>query len=389
MIFIVALLFLALPSQAQVERVYRTAPAFNGRTDTLRMHIWPSVTDGLNNPLIVWIHGGAFYEGSYRALDSAAKRFAFRGYTAVTVQYRLGFYSPFPVDPPFTYDRAEIVRACWRGTQDIRAALRYLMDHAQEFAIDTTCITLAGESAGAILALQTAIADPSDSIPKETAAIADVQRGFDRFPRPDLGPLDPVNARPLPPITSIVNYYGAVMHPYMLDVQRFPAIFSYHQTGDLVVACGVNRALWGLPFDVGANWPVLTGTCALENILSGGGHDPSRRVTMIHEGLGHELHAPKLVDSLTAEFLNVHRCDRTTSVDEDERVKRRKGETAKQASDDGRRTTDVGRWTAYDVMGREIGHGEGGFRGAQVWATNTDYRVVFVISETERRIIVR
>ncbi len=387
---LILLLLLALPLPAQVERIYRTAPAFNGRVDTLRMHIWPSATDGLNNPLIVWIHGGGFIEGSYRALDSTCKRYAMRGYTAVTVQYRLGIYGPFPLDPPFSYDRAEPVRACWRGVQDIRAALRFLIDHAGEFAIDTTCITLAGESAGAILALQTTIADASDSIPREVGTIADVQRGFDRFPRPALGALDTDPARPLPPITSVVNYYGALMHPYMLDVAAFPAVFSYHQTGDLVVACGANRAFWGLPLDVGANWPVLNGTCTIEQLLSGGGHDPSRRVTMIHEGLGHELHNPRLVDSLTAAFLDVHRCDRATSVNE-EGVKGWEGgrsERRNRETDNGRWTSDAGYWTAYDVMGRVVAAGDGGMNAAIEWHSEQHGGVVFVVCGTQRRTLV-
>ena len=321
---ILASLLPAALALAQFDHVYRTAQGYHGRTDTLRLRVWLPATDNLNRPMIMWVHGGAFYAGNYRDLDSTCKRWSERGYVAVTVQYRLGFYSPIPVDPPFVYDRAEIVRACWRGVQDVREALRFMMERARQYGIDTSCIALAGESAGSIIALQTAICDGADSVPRETGKIGDVQRGFDRFPRPDLGPIDAANARPLPTISTLVNFYGALMHPYMLEVAQFPAIFGYHQTGDLVVACGVNRALWGLPLDVGANWPVLTGTCTLEDLLSGGGHDPSRRVTMIHEGFGHELHAPKLIDSLAAAFVDRHKCGRTTSVDE--KAKGRKGE---------------------------------------------------------------
>ena len=381
-IFVTALVLLATVSaSAQMDLVYRIAPAYNGRMDTLRMHVWQPTSGHQQSPLMVLVHGGALMSGSYRDLDSTCKRYAERGYVAVTVQYRLGFYSPWPLDPPYTYDRAEIVRACWRGVQDVSAALRYIVDRAQEFNIDTTCITLGGVSAGAILALQTTITDASDSIPNEVFEIADVQRGFDRFPRASLTTLhsDTLNTstRPLPHISSVVNYYGAIMHPYMLDAKTFPSIVSYHQRNDPVVACGMNRALWGLPLDVGANWPVLWGTCALEPMLEGGGHNAMRRVTTIYDGNAHDIHDPTLIDSVTHAFLALHRCDRATSVETDAILENR--EMRSLQNDD--MNNEAQHWKAFDVLGRELARGTSTQTEARAWIRENITGYVILVME--------
>ncbi len=56
--------------------------------------------------------------------------------------------------------------------------------------------------------------------------------------------------------------------------------------------------------------------------------------------------------------------------------------------DEGRRTPDVGRWTAYDVMGRVIGAGAGGMDEA-IAVLDTYRGVIFVVCGAQRRTVVR
>lgn len=169
---------------------YTVAPAFNGRMDTLKLNVWyPTDDDATRRPLIVWVHGGGFTAGNRAEMNAVCERWASRGYVAATISYRLGFYGPWPFDPPFAYDTAEVVRACYRGLQDLRSALSYLADNASRYKLDTSRTILGGASAGAIIALHGAFNDSTDVRPIALGQLPPVTRALEQFPRPDLGSL--------------------------------------------------------------------------------------------------------------------------------------------------------------------------------------------------------
>ena len=62
----------------------------------------------------------------------------------VSIDYRIGF-NPL--------ESASAERAVYRGILDLRASLRFLMDNADTYGIDTSNIFLTGTSAGSISAL--------------------------------------------------------------------------------------------------------------------------------------------------------------------------------------------------------------------------------------------
>lgn len=99
-------------------------------------------------PLILFIHGGAFYVGDRRdeALVGWCKHFASLGYITASMDYRLGFLP----------SKDDIERAGYMAVQDAHAAMRYLVSHAEEYGIDTSQIYVAGTSAGSITALNLA-----------------------------------------------------------------------------------------------------------------------------------------------------------------------------------------------------------------------------------------
>jgi acetyl esterase/lipase len=80
-------------------------------------------------PLIVWIHGGGWRNGS--KAGSMAIPLSGRGYAVASVDYRLIDVAPFP---------AQIV--------DCRAAIRWLKAHASEYNLDPKRIGVWGASAG-------------------------------------------------------------------------------------------------------------------------------------------------------------------------------------------------------------------------------------------------
>jgi acetyl esterase/lipase len=84
-------------------------------------------------PLIVWIHGGAWRSGSKN--DLPIRKLVAEGYPIASVDYRLSTEARFP---------AQI--------HDIKAAIRFLRAHANEWQLSAKKIVIAGDSAGAHLA---------------------------------------------------------------------------------------------------------------------------------------------------------------------------------------------------------------------------------------------
>jgi acetyl esterase/lipase len=84
-------------------------------------------------PLLVWIHGGAWWAGSKEGCPLL--RFVAKGYVVASVNYRLSQHEIFP---------AQI--------DDCHAALRWLRKNAAKYKIDPDRVGVAGGSAGGHLA---------------------------------------------------------------------------------------------------------------------------------------------------------------------------------------------------------------------------------------------
>lgn len=117
---------------AQVDIPYTPDDA-DARLDIFR----PSGAEGRPLPLVVWVHGGAFLSGSKGQIANYLKILAARGYAAVGVDYTLAPRGRYP-----------------QPVLQINAALGFLQQNDARFGIDTSRITLAGDSAGAQIAAQ-------------------------------------------------------------------------------------------------------------------------------------------------------------------------------------------------------------------------------------------
>ncbi len=320
--------------------IYTTAPAFNGRIDTLRMNVYYPADDGASSrPLVLWVHGGGFTGGNRAEMNARCNRWAERGYVAVTISYRLGFYGPFAFDPPFAYDSSEVLRALYRGVQDFRSALKYLVANASRYNIDTSRIVVGGTSAGAIISLHASFVDDTDTRSTSLGNISPVVRGFDQFPRPDIGSLHGQSypGTPLPTIRAVVNIFGALTNIDLLQGAPFVPTYSYHQRADPVVPCAINKGLWGLPFNVSANYAQLIGSCALTAEFEKRGIPTNQYQSWIYEGAGHAQHDERRIDSASAVF-----CARMIQ----------KSVSVAQDNND---IDDKGPWLVFDLHGAVVG----------------------------------
>ncbi len=285
--------------------IYGTATNFNGGVDTLKLDIYmPKCGDSLGlskRPLLMWIHGGAFLAGSKddASIKNLCKQFAKRGYVTASISYRLGFISDdlsrtcnFPnYSCVFAADTAEWVRASYRAMQDGKGALRYLINRHQLYRIDTNNVFLAGESAGAFVALGMAFIDTAieksaltDSImaaakphSQTASCVYNSNKTFaSTVLRPDLGSIDG-NIEPSAinyQIKAVGNMYGAMLFDYFKHGKvntHKPAIYSFHQPCDLVVPIDSGRVYESLSWCLSngynclgiANTPKIYGSRAI------------------------------------------------------------------------------------------------------------------------------
>lgn len=109
--------------------------------DVLNLNVWTPDAGASGLPVLVWIHGGAFVNGSGGVPQYDGAAFARDGVVAVTINYRLGVdgFLHFGDDGPAN-----------RGLLDQVAALEWVRDTIAAFGGDPARVTIAGESAGAM-----------------------------------------------------------------------------------------------------------------------------------------------------------------------------------------------------------------------------------------------
>lgn len=106
--------------------------------DVLTLNIWSTADTSQPQPVLFWIHGGAYTFGSSAQPDYDGTALARAGLTVVTCNYRLGFEG-FGHVPGFPGNR---------GLLDQIAALEWVRDNISAFGGDPDNVTVAGQSAG-------------------------------------------------------------------------------------------------------------------------------------------------------------------------------------------------------------------------------------------------
>lgn len=132
---------------------YGSNKNWQGNKEDLLLDIYSPVNISYTKklPLIVYVHGGGFQNGSKEENKILLTDFAASGFITVSISYRLGWTQ----SDSCTGDTAEAKEAVYRAVQDAKAAIRFLVANAATYNIDTSNIFLSGESAGAITVLAT------------------------------------------------------------------------------------------------------------------------------------------------------------------------------------------------------------------------------------------
>lgn len=113
---------------------------YDESSDEGRLDVFRPDDAGPMLPTVFWIHGGGFIAGEKEPLGNYLQVLASHGFTVVNVEYTHAPEATYP-GPILQVDRA----------------IEHVLEHADEFHVDPDRIVLAGDSAGAHIAAQTAM----------------------------------------------------------------------------------------------------------------------------------------------------------------------------------------------------------------------------------------
>lgn len=243
----------------------------------LKMDVYlPEDGRAASRPLLVLIHGGAFFNGDKASLGYPewGRYFAGLGYVVASVNYRLGFH----------LNTISVERAGVRAVQDVNAAIFRIIHDADVYGVDPERVFVAGTSAGGITALNTAFMQDKDipSMAQNEGGVkdlnAEIAQSFS--------------------IRAVGNMWGAVSDTTILSNTN-AAIVSIHSTGDPIVPYGKDHPFEEI-FGNKVIFPTMYGSSVITSQVG-----TSRAVLHPYDLPGqHTVHIDK--DSLGTEYLNSH-----------------------------------------------------------------------------------
>jgi len=164
------ILLLSIASFAQAQNPVLHKDLLYAAVDNRLLALDLYMPEGHPNPnLIVWVHGGAWHSGSK---EDPPLDFLKEGYALASVDYRLSVEAPLPA-----------------MVYDIKAAIRWLRGHADEYGYKSEKIVIWGSSAGghlaALVGTTNGVKELEGNIGHHTDESSDVQGIIDFF-----GPTD-------------------------------------------------------------------------------------------------------------------------------------------------------------------------------------------------------
>jgi para-nitrobenzyl esterase len=242
-------------TQVGVSMPGETPPAVS--EDCLYLNIWtPAKSARELLPVIVWIYGGGYNNGSASMPLYWGDRLAQKGVIVVTIAYRLGPLG-FLAYPQLTRESPHRSSGNY-GLMDQIAALEWIQRNISAFGGDPKSVTIAGQSAGAMSVsmlmaspqarglFQRAIGEsgglfePLQLAPKYL--LANAERDGEKY-AVSLGVASLQELRRLPAATLLGGKAGDVSHPviepYVLPIAPYEA-FTSAQQNDVPLLIGSN-----------------------------------------------------------------------------------------------------------------------------------------------------
>lgn len=219
--------------------------------DCLYLNVWTGGTSG-KRPVFLWIHGGAFDQGSTSVALYNGEALARKGIVVVTINYRLGAFGFF-AHPELTLESGTHSSGNY-GLLDAVAALRWVKANIAAFGGDPDRVTIAGQSAGAsavhaLLAsplakglFHAAIAQSGSRLGNRQRPLLDAEKDGVRFQEAKrAGSLKELRAMPvyllMAPVEGTAFRWGPVVDGALLP-ESVAAIFEQGKQNDVATLTG-------------------------------------------------------------------------------------------------------------------------------------------------------
>jgi len=188
-------------------------------------------------PGLIFVHGGAWREGSRKNYGTYSRHFASKGYVVATIEYRLSGEAPFPA-----------------AIQDVNCAIRWMRANAAKLGVDPNKIGLVGGSAGGHLVMLAAYGpnDPelegtggNNGVSSRVQAVVDIY-GLVRLVGRRRGPFRMAPARSADPLLQFMGCKAADDDPDLYEkaspithlTKDAPPTLILHGTVDELVGVG-------------------------------------------------------------------------------------------------------------------------------------------------------
>jgi len=136
------------PARSKTSVYYEYAGDQPTSEDCLYLNVWaPSDAEGAKLPVMVWIYGGGFQQGSAANPVFDGSRLAHRGVIVVSINYRVGIFG-FLAHPELTAESPQRASGNY-GLLDQVAGLNWVKRNIAAFGGDPDNVTIFGQSAGA------------------------------------------------------------------------------------------------------------------------------------------------------------------------------------------------------------------------------------------------
>lgn len=266
------------PSAVSTDVVFGNSPALtavyvaeNVTVDQeMTMDIYTPVGDALpKRPAVMLAYGGGYLVGSKEDEDVRATcdSLAKKGYVTASINYRMNMNVSSP---------ASALRAIYRAAQDYSAAIRFLKEKADVYAIDTNYIFIGGVSAGGFSAMHMAFLDENER-PDATYQSGLLNNA------PDLGCLSCSgnSYQHSHDVRGIINLWGALLDTAFIQEDELVPMTLFHGNNDLIVPYDE-----GFPFTALFLMPEVHGSEPIAQRVSNLGGQAELN---IFDGVGHNI----------------------------------------------------------------------------------------------------
>ena len=161
--------------------------------DCLLLNIWAPTETQEPLPVMVWIHGGGFFNGPGSLPNYDGTRIVEHDVVLVSINYRVGVFGFF-AHPALSAESAHGASGDY-GLMDMVAALEWVRDNIAMFGGDPNQVTLFGESAGAGAVMSVMLVPQSEGLFHRAISQSTWVYGWDRQLSGRVGNWNPAEAQ--------------------------------------------------------------------------------------------------------------------------------------------------------------------------------------------------